>query len=117
MLPGKRAVRVGDKVGKEIAVILLERVKDPRIRDVTITGSKLSDNLKQARIYFSVIGKELDIEKAQAGLDSAKGFIKKEIGRRMSLRYVPEIKFVYDSSLETGNHFDRLFAKLKSNES
>ncbi|MCD6560656.1 MAG: ribosome-binding factor A [Desulfobacteraceae bacterium 4484_190.1] len=117
MLAGKRAVRVGDKVGKEVAVILLERVRDPRIRDVTITGSRLSDDLKQARIYFSVLGGELDVERAQAGLKSARSFIKKEIGRRMSLRYVPEIKFVYDSSLERGNHFERLFARLESNKS
>ncbi len=117
MLAGKRAVRVGEQILKEISFILLERVKDPRVQGVTMTGIRLSDDLKQARVYYSVIGENNQIERAQAGLESAKGFIKREIGLRMSLRYVPEIKFIHDPSLESGNHMDRLFEKLKYDES
>lgn len=114
MLAGKRAVRVGDQILREIAVILLERVKDPRVRDITTTGIRMSDDLRFARIYYSVMGEKDRIERAQAGLERAKGFIKREIGRRMELRYVPEIIFVHDSSLEIGTHMDNLLDKLKA---
>jgi len=115
MLAGKRAVRVGDQILKEIALLLLERVKDPRIQGVTITGIRLTNNLKLAKVYYSVIGEENQIERAQAGLDSAKGFIKREIGLRMELRYIPEILFLYDPSLESGNRMDRLFEEIGRN--
>ncbi len=116
MLAGKRAKRVGDQILKVISLLLLERVKDPRVRGVTMTGVNLSNDLKHARIFYSVIGEKDQIERAQAGLDSAKGFVKREIGLRMSLRYIPEIVFAHDPSLESGSHMDRLFEKLKSNE-
>ena len=117
MLAGKRAARVGDQIQKEISYLLLERVKDPRVRGVTITGISLSNDLKRAKVFFSVIGEMDHIKKAQAGLDSAKGFIKREIGLRMSLRYTPEIIFMYDASLESGSQMESLFEKLKANES
>ncbi len=117
MLAGKRAVKVGDQILKEIAVLLLEKVKDPRTKGVTMTGIHLSNNLKLARVYYSVMGESSQVEMAQAGLESAKSFIKREIGLRMALRYVPEITFVYDPTLESGAHMDKLFEKLRSNRS
>ena len=116
MLAGKRAVRVGDQILKEIAILLLNRVKDPRVQDVTMTGIDLSNDLKLARVYFSVMGDKSDIERALAGLNSAKGFIKREIGLRMQLRYVPEIKFLHDASLESGSHLDRIFKEIQKDE-
>ena len=112
MLAGKRAVRVGDHILKEIAILLLHRVRDPRVQGATITGIRLSDDIKQARVFYSVMGEENRIRTVQAGLDSAKGFIKKEIGMRLSLRYVPEITFVHDSSLESASHMEKVFQEL-----
>jgi ribosome-binding factor A len=117
MLAGKRAVRVGDQILKAVSLLLLERVKDPRVRGATMTGINLSNDLKHARVFYSVIGEKDQIERAQAGLDSAKGFVKREIGLRMSLRYVPEIVFVHDPSLESGNQMEKVFEELRSNES
>ena len=116
MLAGKRAVRVGDQILKEIAILLLNRVKDPRVQGVTMTGIDLSNDLKLARVYFSVMGDKSEIERALAGLNSAKGFIKREIGLRMQLRYVPEIKFLHDASLESGSHLDRIFEEIEKDE-
>jgi ribosome-binding factor A len=116
MLAGKRAVRVGDQILKEIATLLLNRVKDPRVKGVTITGTKLSNDLKMARVYFSVIGEKSEVEMALNGLNSAKGFIKREIGLRMKLRYVPEIKFVHDQSLESGSYLDGIFQEIQKND-
>ncbi len=113
MLPGKRSARVGDVILREVALLLLEKVRDPRVQGVTVTGIRLSDDLKSARVYYSVMGDHARVEQAQAGLESAKGFVKREIGRRAGLRYIPEIKFVYDPSLETGEHMERIFEKIR----
>ncbi|MFH1480100.1 MAG: 30S ribosome-binding factor RbfA [Pseudomonadota bacterium] len=116
-MTGKRAIRVGDQLMKEIAGLLMEKVKDPRIEGTTITGVSLSADLKNAKVYYSMMGKKEDIARVQAGLDSAKGFIKKQIGIRMDLRYVPDIVFKYDPSLEMGNEMESLFQRLKGEES
>ena len=116
MLAGKRSVRVGDQIQKEVSILLLEKVKDPRVKGVTVTGIRLSDDLKLARIYFSVMGSRDQINRAQAGLDSARGYIKKQIGLRMELRYVPEITFVHDESLEKGSTMDKLFLEIEKKE-
>lgn len=116
MLAGKRAVRVGDEILKGIAELLVKKVRDPRVKGSTLTGIHLSKDLKHARVYFSVIGVKEDILRAQAGLDSAKGFIKREIGLRMNLKYVPDIIFEHDISLEQGNKMEKLFQKMKLDE-
>ncbi len=113
MLAGKRSVRVGDQILKEIALLLLEKVKDPRTKGITVTGIRLSADLKMARVYYSVMGADKEINRAQAGLEKAKGFIKRELGLRTSLRYVPEITFIHDSSLESASHMDRLFDEIR----
>ena len=113
MLAGKRSVRVGDQIQKEVSILLLEKVKDPRVKGVTVTGVRLNDDLKLARIYFSVMGSRDQINRAQAGLDSARGYIKKQMGLRMGLRYVPEITFVHDESLEKGSTMDKLFLEIE----
>ena len=116
MLAGKRSVRVGDQILKVVSLLLLQRVKDPWVRGVTMTGINLSNDLKHARVFYSVIGEKDQIERAQAGLDSARGFIKRQIGLRMGLRYVPEITFVHDSSLEKGSYMDKLFIEIGLNK-
>jgi ribosome-binding factor A len=113
---GKRAVRVGDLLLREIADLLMKKVKDPRVRGTTLTGIQVSNDLKLARVYYSLIGDEEDIRRAQVGLDSAKGFIKREIGPRMDLKYMPDIIFRHDPSLEMGDHMEKLFGKLRSSE-
>ena len=115
MLAGKSAIRVGELLQKEIALLILEKVKDPRVKNVTITGVQVSDDLKLARIYFSFFGKNNSMENAKEGLESAKGFIKREIGLRLDLKYIPDITFMYDYSLESGNRINRLIEELETN--
>jgi len=116
MLAGKRAVRVGDQLLKEIAGLLLQKVRDPRVQGTTLTGIHLSNDLKNARVYFSVLGDDQAVRDAQAGLDSAKGYIKREIGHRLALKYIPDIVFKHDRTLEMGDHMEKLFETLKSEE-
>jgi ribosome-binding factor A len=117
MLAGKRATRVGDVLLKEMADLLMRRVKDPRVKGITLTGVHVSNDLKHAKVYFSLIGDEKEIVAAQQGLESAKGFIKREIGGRMELKYVPDIVFKYDPSLATGERMEKLFQKMKAGRS
>ena len=94
----------------------MEKVRDPRVKGVTLTGIYLSSDLKHARVYYSVIGNRDDVIRAQSGLDSAKGYIKREVGLRVKLRYVPDIVFEHDPTLETGNRMERLFQKIRVEE-
>lgn len=113
MLAGKRAIRVGDQVLRETADLLMKKVNDPRVKGATLTGIHLSDNLRNAKIYFSVLGDEEEVRKAQAGLDSAKGFIKREIGSRLDLKYMPGIVFIHDPTMKKSNDLDKLFQRLR----
>ena len=113
MLSGRRADRVGDLILREVAILLIDKIKDPRVKNITITGIDLSNDLRIAKVYFSVIGDSTFIGNAKKGLESAKGFIRKEIGRRLSLKYVPEVRFIHDTSMENAGHMDKLFENLK----
>ena len=117
MLAGKRATRVGDEILKCAAGLLMQKVKDPRVNGITLTGVHISNDLKNASIFFSLIGNEEEIRRAQAGLDSARGFIKREIGLCVKLRNVPEIVFKHDPTLETGNRLEKLFQKINTDDS
>jgi len=107
---------VGDLIRKEISQILLEELKDPRIGFVTITKVALSDDLRIAKVYYSVFGEERDKEDSYQGLESAKGYIKRELGRRVRLKYMPEITFMFDDSLEYGEHIEGLLRDMKHTE-
>jgi ribosome-binding factor A len=108
----KRADRVADLIKAELSDILLRRIRDPRIGLVTITDVKLSDDLRSAKIYIVQMGKDrLDAE-LQAGLEKAKGFLKRELGRRLNLRYMPDVVFYYDRSFEYGSRIDRLLSEI-----
>ncbi len=116
MLPGRRANRVGDLILREIADLLMTRVKDPRVKKTTVTGIVVSKDLRYAKVFYSLIGSEQEILEAQKGLESATGFIKREIGLRMDLKYIPDIVFKHDPSLAEGDHMEKLFQRLKTEE-
>jgi len=96
-MTSNRTRKVGDRIREEISELLLRRVKDPRIGFVTITGVELSPNLRYAKVYYSVVGTEEDRKRAGQGLESACGFIKRELAGRLQLKFMPDIEFHYDS--------------------
>ncbi len=113
MLAGKRSDRVGGQILKVASTLMIEKIRDPRLAGVTISGIDLSRDLKSARLFFSVIGGEEIANDAKAGLESAKGLFKREIARQLPLRYVPELFFQRDTSMERGMRMENLFEKLK----
>jgi ribosome-binding factor A len=114
----KRADRVGDLILKEISEMILKgEIKDPRVRFVTLTGIKVTDDLSFARIYFTVMTEEVGKEETRAGLQSASGFIKRELWRRLKIKRVPELKFELDSVLEEGYRIDDILKGVKGERS
>jgi len=112
----KRADRVADLIKMEISDLLLKQVRDPRIGLVTITGVKVADDLRTARIFFVELGKDQCSEEIQAGLGKAAGFLRRELGRRLRLRCVPELLFAYDPSFAYGNRIERLISEIHREE-
>ena len=108
MLSGDRSDRVGDQILRELSYLLIQKINDPRLQGVTLTEVKMTKDLRIAYVYFSFVGPEEYLKEIREGFKSAKGFIRKEIARCLSLRYVPDIQFRHDNSLEYGQKIDKL---------
>jgi ribosome-binding factor A len=112
----KRANRVADLIMAEVSDILLKQVRDPRVQLVTITRVKLTDDLRLAKVFFVEMGKDTCDPQAKTGLESATGFFKRELGKRLQLRNVPDLMFMVDESFEYGSRIDRLLAEIRREE-
>ena len=113
----KRSDRVGDLLHREISELLVRRVKDPRLHSVTITQVKVSRDLRHAWVYYNILTGGPTKKSVELGLARAHGFIKKELGRRLRLRYLPKIEFLWDDSLEYAAHIEQLLKKIKHDTS
>ena len=112
----KRATRVADLIMADISDILLREIRDPRIKLVTITGVNLTDDLRFAKIFFVEMGKDTCDPQTKTALEKATGFLKRELGKRLRLRYVPDIIFVCDESFAYGSRIDKLLAEIQTTE-
>ena len=99
-----------------IAEILLREVKDPRVHNVTLTAVTVGPDLKLAKVYFSTLRPE-DREPALEGLRSASGYIKRQVSSRLRLRHTPELRFLFDETLERANHLESLLRQVEQKES
>lgn len=108
----KRSDKVAEAIHKIVSELLIKGLKDPRIGFVTITGVKLTTDMRQATVYFTVIGTDEEKKHTEAGLGSARGFIKKEMGQALKMRFVPEIHFKYDTSVEYGYHIETILKEI-----
>ena len=113
MMEGKRSEKVADLIRKEVSQMLVKTVKDPRIGFVTITRVMVTEDCRLAKVYFSVAGTPEEKKQSMQGLDSAKGYIQRELGRRISLRYTPKIMFQFDPSIEYAIHIEEIFHQLQ----
>src|SRR5581483_6878820 len=115
-MPFKRADRVSEAIKREISVMLTQEVKDPGIHFVTVTAVVTTDDLRLAKIFVSILGDEETRQETMKGLDRAKGFLRSEIGRRVQLRYTPEIQFHLDTSLDHAMKIKSILNKVKPAE-
>ena len=111
-MEGKRSEKVADLIKKEVSQMLVKTIKDPRIGFVTITKVTVSEDFRFAKVYFSVAGTLRERERSMKGQDSAKGYVRKELGRRIRLRYTPEIMFQFDPSIEYAIRMEELIQSL-----
>jgi ribosome-binding factor A len=117
MRPFTRSDRVGGQIQKILAELLSKNIKDPRLKTTTITGVKMSRDLKSAKIYYVVSDDEIIKNAVIEGFKSACGYIKRTLAQRLGLRYMPDIKFFYDSSFDYGSHIDKVLKSIKTTDS
>ena len=110
----KRADRVSSLVKEILADLLAFSVKDPRVRGITITSVDLGDDLRLARVYF--VSQVILPEEALAGLESARGFLRRELGLRLHMKFVPALDFRHDRSLDELEKINRILDALPRKE-
>lgn len=113
-----RVRRVAEQIKKDVSQIIGAQLKDPRVANITsVTEVQLTRDLRYASVYVSIYGSDIEKEKTLQALTKASGYIRSEIGRRIRLRYVPEINFFLDNSIEYGVHIEKVIKSLKEEES
>ncbi len=112
----RRTARVADLVKQEVSQIIQHEMKDPRVGFVTVTSVEVSIDLRHARIYFSVLGSQADLEASLEGLERARGYIRTQLGRRIKLRHVPELLFRYDESFDYAQRISNVMKGIESTE-
>lgn len=115
MLPYKRSQRVAHLLKKEISVFLSEHVTDPRAGFFTVTDVALTDDLKHAKIFVSVLNEDKRAETIEI-LNAMRGMIRAEVLRSFSMKVIPQIEFHLDTSVEYGDKIERLLKKIKEEE-
>ncbi|MBU0503088.1 MAG: 30S ribosome-binding factor RbfA [Candidatus Omnitrophota bacterium] len=105
--------RVQEAIRKEVSLIVHDQLKDPRLGFVTITSVELTPDLRYAKVFYSVLGKDEDYTKTKQALDSASGFIRKEVCQRVKLRLAPEISFREDRTGEYSVRIQQVLDEIK----
>jgi ribosome-binding factor A len=106
----RRQKQVSSLIQKELGDLLEKRVSDPRLDFATITAVEISPDLRHAHIFVSVMGNQ---QEAMEGFDHAASFLRHELSPRLALRYMPELTFHLDNSLERGERIDQLLEEIQ----
>ncbi len=114
MPQGSRASRVGDQIRAELAELLAREVHDPGIGFLTITHVKVSPDLQQARVFYTTIGDEKARKDSARALQRATPFLKRHVGRRLQLKRVPELTWMFDESIEKTDRIEQILQGLNS---
>ena len=111
-----RPERVGQLLQQLLGEVFARGMRDPRIGLVTITGIKMSPDLREARVYYAVHGDEKIRKDTHKGLEAAKGFLRREVGKELGLRLTPELRFTYDEAIDRGDRIDQLLREAKEHD-
>ncbi len=107
-----RPFRLAESIKEEVSKMIREDIKDPRLGFVTVTDVEVADDLRHAKVFVSILGEEEEIKESMDVLKRAAGFVRSELGKTIRLRYVPEISFRYDQSIEHGAHISKLLREV-----
>ena len=102
-----RPQKLGDQIQRELSNLLQREVRDPRVGMVTITSVDVSPDLSHAKVFFTILEKQ-KLEETAQGLKRSAGFLRSQLARRIKLYTTPELRFVYDESVERGDRLSRL---------
>ncbi len=111
-MSSQRTRKVQSLLVREVAEILQRDIKDPRVEGVTITEARVSPDLKNATLFYQSHSEGSDLEAIATGLDSVRGVVKRIFGKRVRLKFCPDIHFRYDSSLEYAEHIENLLKEI-----
>jgi ribosome-binding factor A len=103
-----RMRRIGEQIQRELAPLIHSELKDPRIGMITLQDVRVSKDMSIAKVYFTVLDEQHDLAETQRALDHAAGFLRKELGQRLTLRKTPQLRFYYDESVARGNRLEAL---------
>jgi ribosome-binding factor A len=110
---GRRLDRLGGLIQKEISDIVFRRIRDPRLGFVSVTAVRVTPDLSYASVYVSFIGNDEDSQKSMDCLLRAASFIRSELGKRLEIKRIPELRFFRDDSSERGARIDSILKHLK----
>ncbi|MCP5464190.1 MAG: 30S ribosome-binding factor RbfA [Deltaproteobacteria bacterium] len=112
----KRLDRISEAYQKGISQILHDQIRDPRLEGVFVTNVVITPDLRLAKVYFDMRGGALRADEAIRGFEKSKGFLKRELANVVRIKYMPDLKFYYDESLDVQRKIDELFEKIESEE-
>ncbi|MFC1407318.1 MULTISPECIES: 30S ribosome-binding factor RbfA [Streptacidiphilus] len=111
-----RARKLADRIRVVVAETLERRIKDPRLGFVTITDTRVTGDLREATVFYTVYGDETERAASAAALESAKGVLRTEVGRQTGVRFTPSLTFVADAIPDTARHLDDLLVKARQQD-
>jgi ribosome-binding factor A len=114
MTDAARARKLADRIREVVAEMLERRIKDPRLGFVTVTDARITNDLRDATVFYTVYGTEEERTATAAALDSARGVIRSEVGRQTGVRHTPSITFVEDEVQHNAQHIEELVAKARA---
>ena len=113
-MDGQRARKLADRIAQIVAELLERRIKDPRLGFVTITECRVTGDLREATVYYTVYGSQEEQAGTAAALKSATGLIRSEVGRQTGVRHTPSLTFVRDTLPEGARHMEELVARARA---
>jgi len=111
-----RPARVGQLIQELLGRIFTRGLRDPRIGMVTVTGVDVTADLREATVFWTAHGSEEELAQTGRGLEAARGFLRREVGKDLSLRVTPELRFEYDVAIDRGERIERLLKEVKEED-
>ena len=111
-MPGRRTLKAAEAIREVVSMTILTELRDPRIRDVTVTYVEVSDDMRNAKIHVSIMGDEAQQKLSLRGLQNAAGFLQAKVAKRIDTRYTPRLSFVLDMGVKHSLEVSRMLSEL-----
>jgi ribosome-binding factor A len=115
-MPSRRLLKAAEAIREVVGMAILADLQDPRIRDVTVTGVEVAPDMRQAKVYVSVMGSESKQNLSLLGLQSAAGFLQSKVARRIDTRYTPKLTFVLDQGVKKQIEVSQILGRVLGEE-